>query len=135
MNQRNEHLKTALDLLMEAGHHLEAAGFPESAEEADCRHCAFLDLCSSDENSDESCVTISYDSFTRLMGDLVTLADMVDALMERHEQKEHLVKTLLGIAAKLDTTAEEKRSNDQILKSANSILDYWSNVLLTAQIQ
>lgn len=135
MNQKNEHLKTALNLLMEAGHHLEAAGFEDSPKESDCEKCPFQNICTPDTDSDDSTVTISYNTFTHLMGDLVTLADTVDTLMERREQKEHLIKTLLGVVARLDTTTEEQHNNDQMLKTTNSILDYWSDVLLTAQVQ
>lgn len=124
---RDEQLQKALHHLMCAGKHLNAAGFPSLKHEENTTKNM---NCSADADTTD-CIVLRYSDFSQLMQDLIDLADMNDTLMQMLGAKEHLARTLLGVACKMDTSAQEKQEKQSIREHTNAILNKWSNATLT----
>lgn len=123
---REEQLQKALHHLMCAGKHLDAAGISTllNAEEATKNNMAL-------QTEEADCVILRCSDFAQMVQDMIDLGDMVDELMQMLGAKEHLARTLLGVACKLDTSAQEKQAKQNIHDRTDEILNKWSNATLT----
>lgn len=82
---------------------------------------------SADEDEPEY-ILIHKDDFSQLANDLVEMGDTIDSLCNLFQEKEHLAKTLLGIAAKLDTTSAEHLTVRNAVRTVNTISDRWDEI-------
>jgi len=124
---RDEQLQKALHHLMCAGKHLNEAGFPSLSKEANEQN----DTSVSADADMTDCVVLRYSDFSQLMQDMIDLGDMNDTLLQMLGAKEHLARTLLGVACKMDTSAQEKQEKQLIREHTDAILNRWSNATLS----
>ncbi|MBQ3614851.1 MAG: hypothetical protein II993_02485 [Anaerotignum sp.] len=127
---KEEQLQKALHHLMCAGNHLNVTGLSSASGHA--KISAFNKVeTHSNEAEETDCVVLRYSDFSQLMQDLIDLGDMNDTLMQMLGAKEHLARTLLGVACKMDTSAHEKQEKQHIREHTDAILNKWSNATLT----
>lgn len=124
---RDEQLQKALHHLMCAGKHLNEAGFSSLSKEENEQN----DTAVSADADMTDCVVLRYSDFSQLMQDMIDLGDMNDALLQMLGAKEHLARTLLGVACKMDTSAQEKQEKQHIREHTDAILNRWSNATLS----
>lgn len=152
------HYLALFDLQEQMNDHLSALGFPEVnifgevMEDAgitpkcngNCDHCGGCRDCKcsgdchcqhdtepaqeSAEESEPEYVLIHKDDFSQLANDLVEMSDTIDSLCSLFQEKEHLAKTLLGIAAKLDTSSAEHLTVRNAVRTVNAISDRWDEI-------
>jgi len=122
-NRENE-LQKALRHLMCAGNHLNAAGFASASNKEETPKEPDTEM--------NTCVVLKYSDFTQMIQDMIDLSDMNDVLMQMLSAKEHLARTLLGVACKMDTSDHEKQEMKNIHERTDAILNKWSNATLTA---
>lgn len=125
---REEQLKKALHHLMSAGKHLEKAGLSPVSEQENASIVAAIP----DEMANTDCVILTYSNFAQMVENMIELGDMVDTLSQMLGAKEHLARTLLGVACKLDTSVDEKKEKQYIHDRTDEIMNKWSNATLTA---
>lgn len=125
-NNRETELQKALQHLMCAGNHLNAAGFVSSSNKVETHAKDSADTATT------NCIVLRYSDFAQMMQDMSDLSDMNDTLMQMLGAKEHLARTLLGIACKMDTSVHEKQEMNNIRERTDEILNKWSNATLTA---
>lgn len=127
---KDEQLKKALHHLMCAGNHLNAANLSSASDHAKtfASNKEETPLNTTEEND---YIVLRYSDFAQLMQDLIDLGDLNDTLMQMLGAKEHLARTLLGVACKLDTSPQEKQEKQHIRECTDAILNKWSNVTLT----
>lgn len=125
---REEQLKKALHHLMSAGRHLEKAGLSPVSEQENASIVAAIP----DEMANTDCVILTYSNFAQMVENMIELGDMVDTLSQMLGAKEHLARTLLGVACKLDTSVDEKKEKQYIHDRTDEIMNKWSNATLTA---
>lgn len=148
-NTRNTHLQEALDLLMAAGQHLNAAGFPELPTEhsdsvpvkadPDSEPCSSCGVChnsnfeetkSPSEKPTEDCIILNGEDFSLLMQDLVELGNLVDMLLDTIQEQNHQIHSLLEATSKLDCSSIGTEFLKQIQEHSDHILSKWGNASL-----
>lgn len=121
---RETELQKALRHLMCAGNHLNAAGFAPASNKEETPKESDTEM--------STCVVLKYSDFAQMIQDMIDLSDMNDILMQMLGAKEHLARTLLGVACKMDTSDHEKQEMKNIREHTDAILNKWSNATLTA---
>lgn len=121
---RETELQKALRHLMCAGNHLNAAGFTSASNKEETPKESDTEM--------STCVVLKYSDFAQMIQDMIDLSDMNDVLMQMLGAKEHLARTLLGVACKMDTSDHEKQEMKNIREHTDAILNKWSNATLTA---
>ena len=124
---REEQLQKALHHLMCAGKHLNEVGFSSLSNKENTQNNSSVPV----EAAMTDCVVLRYSDFAQMMQDMIELGDMNDTLMQMLGAKEHLARTLLGVACKMDTTTHEKQDMKYIRERIDEILNKWSNATLT----
>ena len=99
-----------------------------NCQEASDHHCSFNKT--SEALSGKDYVVLSAEDFKLLMKDCDSLYKAVWDLFNRHRTKEHLLKTLLVTAAKLDTSVEEQEKIHHIIHSVEESIHHWENMEL-----
>lgn len=127
---KDEQLQKALHHLMCAGNHLNAVGLSSTSEHTKIFASNKVET-QPNKNEETDCVVLRYSDFAQLIQDLIDLGDMNDTLMQMLGAKEHLARTLLGVACKMDTLAHEKQEKQHIREHTDAILNKWSNATLT----
>lgn len=127
-SNREEQLKKALHHLMSAGKHLEKAGLSPDSEQENASVTSVLP----DDMVNTDCVILKCSDFAQMVENMIELGDMVDTLSQMLGAKEHLARTLLGVACKLDTSVDEKKEKQYISERTNEIMNKWSNATLTS---
>lgn len=126
-NNRETELQKALQHLMCAGKHLGEAGFSSLSNKEETQNNSAVPV----EATMTDCVVLRYSDFSQMMQDMIDLSDMNDTLMQMLDAKEHLARTLLGVACKMDTSSHEKQEKQHIRERIDEILNKWSNATLT----
>ena len=114
-----------------------------------CGNCAACDSCPDPENH-KCCknrkgspeakaengengvdyIIMSVDDFGQLLDDMIALSETIDGLTHFIHEKEHLAKTLLGIANRLVPSTQEQMLVQVANKTNATISDRWDSIEL-----
>lgn len=122
----NQDLHKVIQTLMQAGHSLHHTDCSHPPDRSCCAHAH----CSGEQ--DNNCIVLQYSDFVQMMNDMAELGDMVDTLLQMHAASDHLIKTLVGVARKLDAVPASSHEKQYIQCRADQIMEKWSGADLIA---
>ena len=132
MNMNTVNLNEVLQLLSEVKHKLDAAE-PAKMPEQDitCNGCEFQEICNLDSPSDDGttfdAVIIPMEDFQQMVQEVEFLMMITNTIFEYQERQEHLIHTLLDVAARLGANAKEDQDGlRSLVMTGNSILEHWT---------
>lgn len=149
---RNAHWQAVVRLLRECDTHLEALELPtffdQTAFLRETGQMPFLDRHAGSREKDKKddtpssrphtteidgidCIIIPYSDFEQLFHDMVSMHDMLNYLIGIQERKAVLSKSMMEIAGKLDTSASECKSINDVINRMDAIADRWADMDIT----
>ena len=149
---RNAHWQAVVRLLRECDTHLEALELPTFFDQAaflketgqmpfPYRHAGSREKDKKDDTPSSrphtteidgiDCIIIPCSDFEQLFHDMVSMHDMLNYLIGIQERKAVLSKSMMEIAGKLDTSASECKSINDIINRMDAIADRWADMDIT----
>ena len=149
---RNAHWQAVVRLLRECDTHLEALELPtffdQTAFLRETGQMPFLDRHAGSREKDKKddtpssrphtteidgidCIIIPCSHFEQLFHDMVSMHDMLNYLIGIQERKAVLSKSMMEIAGKLDTSASECKSINDVINRMDAIADRWADMDIT----